>query len=144
MRAHRGDRDLRRRLARKAINAGRDGREGDRAKPPFLRDREAGSIAAGKHVALAPIAASPDRPDGMDDMAGGQKIAPRQPRLAGRTTADRAAFGEKLGACRAVDRPVDPAAAEQGGIRGIDDRVDGKPRDVAALQADAVIRGQLA
>ena len=143
MRAHGGDRDARRLVPRKAIDAGRDGREGDRAKPPVLRDRETGLVAAGEDGSLARIAATPDRPDGMDHMSGGQPIAARQPRLARRTATDRTAFGEKLGACRAVDRPIDAAAAEQRGICGVDDRVDPEPRDVATLQANAVVRGQI-
>ena len=143
MRAHRCNGDARRRLAREAIDARRDGREGDRAKPSILRDRQAGSVAAGEDIALAPLAALPDRPDGMDDMGGREPIAPGQPRLARRTTADRTAFREKPGPCGTVDRPVDAAAAEQRGICGIDDGVDSEPRNIAALQADVPAGGQV-
>jgi len=38
-----------------------------------------------------------------------------------------------------VDRPVDPAAAEQAAVRGVDDRVRLRVgRDVAEVQGDAV------
>jgi hypothetical protein len=45
-------------------------------------------------------------------------------RIADRATPKLAAFGQKLGPRRAMDRAVDPAAAEQGRIRGVDDGVN--------------------
>jgi len=41
-----------------------------------------------------------------------------------------AAFGEKLGPRRAVDRAIDTAPAKQGRIRGVDDGVNAQARDV--------------
>src|SRR5690606_13885976 len=51
--------------------------------------------------------------------------------------AQGAALGEQAGAGGAVDRAVDPAAPEQGGVRGVHDRVDAlQPGDVPAAQGD--------
>jgi hypothetical protein len=42
----------------------------------------------------------------------------------------RAAFGEELGPSGAMDRAIDAATAEQRRVRGVDDGVNGKRRDV--------------
>jgi hypothetical protein len=42
----------------------------------------------------------------------------------------RAAFGEKAGASSAMDRAIDAAATEQGGVRGVDNGVNAQSRDV--------------
>src|SRR5260370_33271673 len=68
--------------------------------------------------------AAPARPDGRDYVDGGAPIAAGQPRLTRRTAADRPAFGKQARAGRAVDRPVDAAAAEQRCTCGVDDRID--------------------
>ncbi len=47
------------------------------------------------------------------------------------------AGGQDFGAAAPVDRAVDPAAAEQRGVRGVDDDVDGLPGDVAPDEGDA-------
>ena len=70
------------------------------------------------------VPAAPDRADRVDHMAGGQPIAARDPRLAGRAAADLAAFLEKLRTGGAMDGAVDAAAAEQALVRGVDDRVE--------------------
>ena len=49
------------------------------------------------------------------------------------TPATSAAFGEKAGASPAVDCAIDAAAAQQAGIGGVHDGVDGQARDVALL-----------
>jgi hypothetical protein len=38
-----------------------------------------------------------------------------------------------------VDGAIDPTAAQQRGVGGIDDRIDGKPGDVAKFDADPVL-----
>jgi hypothetical protein len=73
----------------------------------------------------------------VDDVGRGQAVAERQLGLARLAAAERAAFGEQFGPGGAMDRAVDPAAAEQRGVRGVDDRVDCETRDVAALEANA-------
>jgi hypothetical protein len=70
------------------------------------------------------------RADRVDDVAGGQAVAPGQARLAGRAAAEGAALGQQLGAGRAVDGPVHTAAAEEAVIGGVDDGVNGELRDV--------------
>src|SRR5699024_7409717 len=54
--------------------------------------------------------------------------------------AQRAAGGEDLGASGAVDRAVDPAAAEQARVGGVDDRLGRLLRDVPCSHDDVHIR----
>ena len=42
----------------------------------------------------------------------------------------RAAFGDKFGPGRAMDRAIDATPTEQGGIRGVDNGVNAQSRDV--------------
>jgi hypothetical protein len=63
-------------------------------------------------------------------MPGRQPIAARDLGVAGGATAERAAFGEQVGARGAMNRAVDATATEQRGIGGVDDRINGERRDV--------------
>ena len=72
-----------------------------------------------------------DRPDGMDHVARLQSKSRGDPRLAGWAAADGTAGAYELGACRAMDGTVDAAAAEQGAIRRIHDRIYVLLHDVA-------------
>jgi hypothetical protein len=83
------------------------------------------------------VAAAPDRPDGVDHMARRQVVALGDARLAGRAAADPLALLEQPRPGRAVDCAVDPAAAAQALIGGVDDRVDLLPSDVALDHHDA-------
>jgi hypothetical protein len=74
----------------------------------------------------------------VNDVARGQAEAGGQPRLARGAAADRAACGEEFRAGGAMDRAIDAAAAEQGAVRGVDDGVDGKTRDVASFEGDSI------
>jgi len=65
-----------------------------------------------------------------------QTAAGRRLRVAGLAAAEQPALSEDLGAARAVDRAVDSAAAEQGRVGGVDDRVDVLLGDVAADRFD--------
>src|SRR6185312_9407933 len=57
--------------------------------------------------------------------------------IAGVAAAQRPARLEQLGPGRPVDRAVDPAAAEQARVRGVDDRVGvGVRGDVAEVKGD--------
>lgn len=143
MRADSSDRDLRRLVLRKTVNAGRDCRKCDVAKTPCLRNRETRAIAAAQYRAFAGNAAPPNRPDGMDYMSGGQHVAAGQPGFSRRTAPERAAFGQKPRSGCAVDRTIDAATSEQRGIGGIDDRIDRQARDIAALQSDAAFIGKV-
>src|SRR5580700_6614300 len=75
MRAHRIDRDARRRLFREAVHAGRDGGKRYLAKPPLDGDHEARAIAVRQNFMLARIAATPDRTDRMDHVSGGEAVS---------------------------------------------------------------------
>jgi len=94
-------------------------------------ERQAVAVAAGEQVALALIAALPDRADAVDDIAGRQPIAARDPRLSGRAAADAPALLQQFRPGGAMDRAIHAAAAEQAVIGGIDDRVDRATGDVA-------------
>src|SRR5216683_1912523 len=63
----------------------------------------------------------------------GKAIAASEPSLTGRAAADLAAFLQELGAGSAMNRAIDSAAAEEGGVRGVDDRVNRELRDVHLL-----------
>ena len=63
----------------------------------------------------------------MDHVLRGQAVAERDLGVAGGAAAERAAFAQQLRPGGAVDRAVDPAAAEQRVVRGVDDRVDLEP-----------------
>src|SRR3546814_4456936 len=57
------------------VDAGRNGRKGDRAKTMRLSDAEAALVAGGEFNRLPARPAAPDRPDGVDDEAGGKGVA---------------------------------------------------------------------
>src|SRR3546814_18049552 len=86
-----------------------------------LSDAEAALVAGGEFNRLPARAAAPDRPDGVDDEAGGKGVATGQPRLADGATTQGPAFLQQAGTGRAVDGAIDAAAAQQRGIGGIDD-----------------------
>jgi hypothetical protein len=67
----------------------------------------------------------------MDDMARFQPIALGDLGFAGPAAVQCAAFGEQFGTGGAMDGTIDAATAQQRFIRGIDDRIDIEPRDVA-------------
>src|ERR1051325_9563429 len=88
----------------------------------------------------------PDRTDRMNNVLGRQFIALGDLCFARGAAAERLAFGEEFAAGGAVDRTIDPAAAEQRCVRRIYDRVDRKLGDVADedLEAGALgIRGAI-
>jgi hypothetical protein len=60
----------------------------------------------------------------MNDMPRRQPITFSDLGLAGRAAIKRAAFGEQLGSCGAMDRAIDAAAAQQRRIGGVDDGVN--------------------
>ncbi len=76
-------------------------------------------------------AAPPYRADGVNDMVGRQPVSGGDFRSSTFTAAKESAFLEQAIAGRPVNRTVDTATAEQGLVRGIDDRVDLDPGDVA-------------
>ena len=76
--------------------------------------------------------------DGMDDVAGRKIVCAGDAGFAGRTPVEPAAFFEEPGAGRAMDGAVHAAPAEQGFVRGVDDRIHFQPRDVAFDDFDTV------
>ena len=94
------------------------------AKTVFPAQLDGAAIARRQRLIFAPVAAMPDRTDGMDHMPGRQPITPGDFGIAGLAAAKRAAFGKQFRPGRAMDRAVDPAAAEQRGIGGVDDGVN--------------------
>ena len=82
------------------------------------------AIARGQRLVFAFSAAVPDRSDGMNDMPRRKPVALGDLGVAGFAAMKRAAFGEQLGSCGAMNRAVDAAAAEQRAIRGVDDGVN--------------------
>jgi len=121
---------------REAIGAGRDGRKRDRPEAVLDRDLEAPAVGAREQIRLPVPAVAVDRADGVDDEAGRQPPAARQLGVAGGAAAELAALGQDRGSAGAVDRAVDPAAAQQRRVGRIDDRVGRLRGDVAAHQLD--------
>src|SRR5215469_12158176 len=98
------------------------GRALSKAAENDLRDAavgsgEGGSITGREQLVLAAHPTSPNRADGVDDVLRRQPKAARNLRRTGVAAAERSAFGEQIRAGGAMDRAVDPAAAEQGAIR---------------------------
>ena len=89
-----------------------------------------GAVAAGKQFRLMIIAAAPDRPDGMDDMAGGQVIASGDFRLAGMTALELPALCKESRSGGTVNGPVNTAAPEQRAVRGIDNGIHPEGCDI--------------
>ena len=137
--ADRVERDPGGALLREAEDAGRDAREGDRGEAGVARQLEAARVAAREELVLAPVAAGPDRADGVDHVTRRQPEAGRHDRVAGRTRAGRSGRGRQLRTGRPMDRAIDPAAAGQAAVRGVDDGIEVERRDVGDddLEVDA-------
>ncbi len=84
LRRHGADRDARGAIGRKAVDAGRDRRIGDRGEAMLGRKRERRAIAGREQIVLALVAAAPDRADRVDDVLGLEPIAARDLGRAGR------------------------------------------------------------
>ena len=107
------DRDGGRELGRVAVDAARDRRERDRARAELARDVERAAVARREQLGLAGVAAAPDRADGVNDVPRGQLARRGRLRVAGLAAAEQPALGKDRRPARAMDRPVDAAAAEQ-------------------------------
>jgi hypothetical protein len=60
----------------------------------------------------------------MNHMPRRKFVALGDPGVAGLASTERAAFGEQLGSCRAMDCAIDTAAAQQRRVGGVDDGVN--------------------
>lgn len=125
-----GNRDAGRAIGGETIDAGGNGREGYRRQRAGLAQFERAAIAGREQLILARTAAVPDRPHRMNHMPGREPVSVGNPGVAGCTATKRAAFGEQFGTGAAMDRAIDPAAAEQRRIRGVDDGVNAQTGDI--------------
>src|SRR6266404_534585 len=121
---HGRNRDPRRAIGRKAIDAGGSGGNGNRSKAVGLAQFDGAGVARRQRVILAAVSPVPHRADGMNHMPCRKPVTPGDFGVAGRTAMQGAAFGEKLKAGRAMDGAIDATAAEQGGVGGVDDGVN--------------------
>src|SRR5262245_56620963 len=85
----------------------------------------------------------PDRPDAVDDAARGQAARGGRLGVAGLAAAEASALVEDGGPARAVDRPVDAAAAEQRRVGRVHDCVHFLLGDVTDHEPDAVRGGHV-
>src|SRR5579862_4372208 len=120
----RRDRNARRAIGRKAINAGGNRRKGDRGQIVVAAKRDGAAITGGEQLVFAALAAIPDWSNRVNDMAGSQPIAFADLGVAGLATTELAAFLEQPRPGRAMDRPIHAAPAEQRGVSGVDDGID--------------------
>jgi hypothetical protein len=95
-----------------------------------LADFDGAAIARRQRMVFAQVTATPDRTDGMNHMPRRQPIGIGDLGVAGLAAMQRAAFDQQLRPGRAMDRAIDAAAAEQRGIRGVDDGVNAQACDV--------------
>lgn len=95
------------------------------------RKRHCAAVAGRQCRLLATVATMPDRPHRMDDVADRQPVTLGDLGVASGTAAQRAAFGQQLGAGGAMNRAVDATTAQQRSIRRVDDGIDIKCRDVS-------------
>ena len=129
--AHRLDGDPGAVVHRPAVDAGRDRREGDRRGAQLVGDPQRLPVAGGQQRRSGPRARDHTGPTvWITQRASSRPAVVATAWPVGRPVAvvggaQLAAVGEDLRAAAPVDRAVDPAAAEQRGVRGVDDRVVG-------------------
>jgi hypothetical protein len=87
-------------------------------------------ITRRQRFVFALVSAVPNRAHGVNHMARRQPITPGDFGVAGCAAMKRAAFRQQFLPGRAMDRAIHAAAAEQRRIRGVDDGVNAKCRDV--------------
>jgi hypothetical protein len=124
--------DARRALEGEAVDARRDRGKGDRVEGGFRGQLEAAPVGAFERRILTAGAAPPDRPDRMNDVARLQVVPGRDLGRARRRAAERPGLFEESRSGRAVDRAVDATAAQEGRVRGVDDRFDVERGDIRA------------
>jgi hypothetical protein len=125
-----GHRDPRRAIGGKTIDAGGNGSKGNRSKVVGLAKLTCAPITRRQRFIFALVSAVPDRTHGMNHMPRRQPIAPGDFGIAGGAAIEGAAFREQFWSGRTVDRAVHAAAAQQRRIRGVDDSVNAKCRDI--------------
>jgi len=137
-----GGGDVRSLVQRIAEHPAADGRERDRFHVQLLGQLQRLPITVGQQCRLIAQAVLPDRADGVEHMLCRQIEGRCLADLAGRAAHARAdlrqgtAGVEQLRAGRAMDRAVHAAAAQQGFVGRIDDRIHRQGRDVALPHFD--------
>jgi hypothetical protein len=94
-----------------------------------LAEFDRADIAGHERLIFAPASAVP-QPDGMNHMPRRQTVTPCDFGVAGLAAMERAAFGQKFGPGRAMDRAIDAATAEQRRVRSVDDGVNAQGSDI--------------
>jgi hypothetical protein len=115
-----------RRLLRKSINAGTDGRKRNRSRFVLSRQFHATPIAAGEQFIFAAASTLPHRADGMKDPFCRQSETWSCFGIAGRAPAKFFASRKQFGTGGAMDGAIYPPASQKRRIRGIHDRVNFK------------------
>ena len=94
------------------------------------RQAQRRAVAAGQQIVLAALAAIPHRADRVDDVLRRQPITAGDLGRSGGAAAERFAFLQQLASGGAVDRTIDPAAAQQRCVCRVDDGIDRERGDV--------------
>jgi len=123
-------RDPRRAIGRETIDAGGNGRKGNRSKVVGLAKLTCAPITRRQRFIFALVSTVPNRAHGVNYMPRRQPITPGDFGVAGCAAVKRAAFRQQLRPGRPMDRAIHAAAAEQRRISGVDDRVNAKCRDI--------------
>jgi hypothetical protein len=89
-----------------------------------LAQLQCAAVTRRQRLVLAFAATVPDRADGMNDMPRRKPVARGDLGVAGLAACKRAAFGKQPRPGGAMDRAINPAAAEQRAIRRVDDGVN--------------------
>ena len=95
-----------------------------------LRQGNGTAIARCEEFIFTKPAALPDGADRMDDMPCGKPITAGDLRLSRGAAVKRAALREQLRSGRAMYRAVNTAAAKQGFVRRVDDRINAERCDI--------------
>ena len=131
---------------RVAVDAGADAGKGHAGELVFVGQAQAVAVAAGQQRGLALVAAVPDWPHGVNDVAGRQPPGGGDDGLAGFAAAlpgpNGAARFQNGRAAGAVNGPINPAAAEQAGVGGVNDGRYWLAGDVALHELDAGGKGR--
>jgi hypothetical protein len=114
----------------KTIDSGGDGSKGNRRQAVGLAQLHGAAVTRRQRLVLAFAAAVPDRSDGMNDMPRRKPVAMGDLGIAGLAAAKCAALRDQPRSGGAMDCTIDPASAEQRGIRGVDDGVNAQCGDV--------------
>src|ERR1700742_2702977 len=122
-----------------AIRAAADGRETNRLDFIFDRKLQRIPITIPQNLGLMVLSSSPNRTNCVNDKTRRTLISASDFRFAWSTTSESPTFGEQLGPSGAMDCTVDPAAAQESGVRGVNDGIHVELRDIAADNVDFAV-----